>query len=108
MAKLTRGAAKLFALDMSGVKNELADIRDTAEKGALDREELGALNLRKQICQTAAEVIGKELGHAEVAELTAELRATREAMKNQGSGSTSFDSDTLALPRRAGEGSFTQ
>ena len=104
-AKLSKEAKAFFARDMSGVKNELEDIRAHLASGELiDRDEVAVLAQRRQNAMAARDVIRDELKQADHAELVTELRSTREAMKNQGTGGTRFTNDALSLPRRTGEG----
>ena len=96
VAKLSAGAAKLFASDMSGVKEELAAIRKEA-KELCSSEEIKALTLRKQVCTEARALIAEENTQKNHSELVEELRATRDALNQRGGGSTSFTSE-LQLP----------
>jgi len=96
---LSDRARRLFHLSGDGVKTELSHILDiAAARSEMSREELAALQLRKQICQEASRIIALENEQVNHAELIMELQKTREAVSAKGRiGSTAFK-DVLSLP----------
>ena len=98
--------AKLL-LTESGYLDAMADLYERLSSGELTRDETSALIGARRCLQSFADTRVAQEERGEHAELVHELRATREAMKNQGSGATRQTGKAISLPRRAGEGSTT-
>lgn len=91
MAAVTKIAKLLFAKNLSGVKNELAEIQDIATKANPTRDEISALNLRKQIALSAADIIKTELDAKANADLVKRLAALELANSKNAAGSATFN-----------------
>ena len=101
------GAAAKKLLTEAGYLNAMADLFNRLSTEDLTKNETTALIGARRCLQSFADARIERQERAEHAQLTAELEATREAMKNQGSGATRQTGKTISLPRRAGEGSTT-
>lgn len=106
--KLTDRAKALFDPSGIGVKNAISELHDQLKRGGTREDVANWAQRRQLLFGIAADFIRPELASKEHDQLVLELRETRAAMKNQGLGGTSFNSDNLSLPRRPGEGDFTQ
>ena len=105
--KLSKAAERLFSADLTGVKNELAEI-SMAATSDITRDEREALTLRKHVALAAAKIVEQDADITQHRELLERLEHTERLIQGQqNSGATSLTQESISKLPRAGVKSTT-
>lgn len=105
-ADLDETAAAL--LTESGYLNAMAWLYTELASGDLTRDQTSAYIGARRCLESFRDVRDGRLRSKEHQELVREMKLTREAMKQQGSGGTNFSDNQLSLPRRPSTGATSE